>query len=73
MSSKDDLVPSEYKYAWTPDSELTLPDFLKKVRRGASFEYYYNEWRQKCKPSMVQNNDGTKPVSCAPPSRNGDV
>ncbi|KAJ7209732.1 hypothetical protein GGX14DRAFT_452894 [Mycena pura] len=55
MSSKDDLVPIEYKYAWTPDSELTLPDFLKK-----------------CKPSMVQNTDGTKPwiwVKKGAPSR----
>ncbi|KAJ7287235.1 hypothetical protein C8J57DRAFT_1283279 [Mycena rebaudengoi] len=30
--STEDILPEKYAYSWSPDSELTLPDFLEKYR-----------------------------------------
>ncbi|KAJ7244150.1 hypothetical protein B0H12DRAFT_811022 [Mycena haematopus] len=30
--STEDSLPKKYTYAWSPDSELSLPDFLKKYK-----------------------------------------
>ncbi|PCH35631.1 hypothetical protein WOLCODRAFT_80886 [Wolfiporia cocos MD-104 SS10] len=45
MSKDDDIVPQQYPYYWSADSELSLQEFLTKAGY---------------KPSMVQD-DGTKP------------
>lgn len=31
MLHSEDKFPSSYKYAWSRDAELSLPDFLTKV------------------------------------------
>ena len=31
MLHSEDNLPSSYKYAWSGDAELSLPDFLTKV------------------------------------------
>lgn len=67
MSSKakdDDLAPAEYPYLWSSKSEISLDDFLKKVRGvliGMLFAQILMSFGLQYKPSMVQD-DGTKPV-----------
>jgi len=47
MSHKEDTIPEGYAYAWTPVSNLSLEDFLKKARTSQL---------------MISFNTNTRPV-----------
>ena len=66
MGKEDDIIPPNYQYEWTPKSDMTVQEFVAKVRLPAAScaqlsQSFTRDVVYQYKPSMVQN-DGTKPV-----------
>lgn len=66
MGKEDDIIPPNYQYEWTPKSDMTVQEFVAKVRLpdascGQLPQSFTRDVVYQYKPSMVQN-DGTKPV-----------
>jgi hypothetical protein len=64
MGHTEDSLPEDYPYAWREGLDLSIQDFLAKVRPVVAHAFCWNlEVKlSQYKPSMVQD-DGTKPVS----------